>query len=176
MATHSSVLAWEIPQTEQPDGLQSEKEGPASSGAYILAASLNPRSTMASPVCAARGPVFCIAVTKFISFVTLIVATSAFQALHQDRDVCSSHAPCPILSALCCCMKPSRRFLSRPHWPWPSHWQLEGRPGALYPGNCYCGAGGWAFLPNKGRSAPTLSLPRGPYSWEMVGKEAGEMK
>ena len=26
MATHSSILAWEIPWTEKPDGLQSGKE------------------------------------------------------------------------------------------------------------------------------------------------------
>ena len=27
MATHSSILAWRIPQTEEPSGLQSIKEG-----------------------------------------------------------------------------------------------------------------------------------------------------
>lgn len=49
------------------------------------------------------------------------------------------------------------------HWPWASYGQLEGHPGALYPGNCYCRAGGWAFLPNKGHSppppTPSLGVP-----------------
>ena len=130
---------------------------------------------MASPVCAARGPVFCIVVTEFISFVTLIAATLAFQALHQDRDVCSS--PCPLPNPECSLLL----YEAFQKTPQPAtlalalHWQLEGRPGALYPGNCYCGR--WVgFLPNRGRSTPTLSLPRGPYSWGIVGKEAGEMK
>lgn len=50
-------------------------------------------------LCAARGPVFYIVATKFISFFALNVATSAFQTLHQDRDICSS--PCPLPNPEC---------------------------------------------------------------------------
>lgn len=50
-------------------------------------------------LCAARGPVFYIVATKFISFLALLVATSAFLTLHQDRDICSS--PCPLPNPEC---------------------------------------------------------------------------
>ena len=131
---------------------------------------------MASPVCAARGPVFCIVVTEFISFVTLIAATLAFQALHQDRDVCSS--PCPLPNPECSLLL----YEAFQKTPQPATLALALPLAAGGASRCSVPwqlllLGRWVgLLPNRGRSTPTHSRPRGPYSWGIVGKEAGEMK